>query len=440
MHKKIKLLIATTLVFGTVSCIIPADKFTLGSVTVQASEYSKASTGELSSLDLTWGGTNEIKLRESYSGDEVKLSEDTEYYVSISSISKFNVDAEARGSGYIAKVFTSSSKTEEGEDSGAEVKISSSYKNIYIRTYKSEEDYEEAYDNGDVSDCEKTYVIHVQKTSGVSETEEDREYAYLDGIHLSDGYVNFSKNQTSYNVNVDEDVDTLTIKATPDDEDDYVEVDGAAVYEDDDFEKTVKLDKGENTIEIYVEHSDGDDEEETTYTLNVYRGKAENSPYTTITNNSNYSILEESSQTNAWQRVNGKWKYIDGTGSAVKNQWWFDRNTGINYYLDADGNRTTGWFNNNNNWYYFDENGQMKTGWVNINKNWYFLNQSGAMKMGWLEDSTGNWYYLEGSGAMKTGWVENSDGKWYYMDSTGKMVRNTNFNGNSFGADGVLIQ
>ena len=41
------------------------------------------------------------------------------------------------------------------------------------------------------------------------------------------------------------------------------------MYKDDNFEKTISLDKGSNTININVEH----DKEDTTYTLNVYRGK-----------------------------------------------------------------------------------------------------------------------------------------------------------------------
>lgn len=268
------------------------------------------------------------------------------------------------------------------------------------------------------------------------------EEAYLDGIYLSDGDIDFSKEDTYYNIIVDKDVEKITVKAKPEDDDYIVEINGESVEEDDDYEKTISLDEGNNTINIYVE---SDDEDET-YTLNIYRGEkfyVSDSPNGTSTGKTNqiqdFIVRIEGSKFNAWNRVNGKWMYVDGTGAVLKNQWWFDKNTGINYHLDEDGYRTTGWFTDNNNWYYFNDNGEMQTGWVCLNKNWYYLNKSGVMKKGWLEDSAGNWYYLENSGTMKTGWVENSDGKWYYLDSTGKMIKNSTVNGYKMGSDGSLV-
>jgi len=434
MHKKIKHIIAASLVIGTVSGLLPANNFILGTTQACASTYEDASTGELSSLTVTWGSGNEFKLYDSYSGDEVDLTGKHDYYVLLKSDSAIQVNAEVKGSGYVVKEFTSSSKTENGEAVGADISIST-YKDIYLRTYKSEAAYKEAYANGNVSECEETYVIHVKKSTTTSETEQDREYAYLTNIHLSDGNIDFSKNQTSYDVNVDENVDQITVKATPEDDEDYVEINGGAVYKEDNFQKTISLDKGNNTIKVYVEK----DKEDATYTLNVYRGKVTSSPSTTTSNTQNFAIQSDVNSFNAWQRVDGKWRYIDGSGDVLKNQWWFDKNTGINYYLKEDGYRATGWLNNNNNWYYFNENGEMKTDWINVNKNWYYLNKSGVMKMGWLEDSTGNSYYLDNNGAMKIGWVENSDGKWYYLDSTGKMVKSATINGDTVGADGALV-
>lgn len=440
MHKKIKYIVATALVMASVSGFMPVNNLGLGNNIAYASTYDNAKDGQLKSLDLTWSnGKNKIKLLESYSSDdEVELSDDKEYYVNLKGINSFNVSAKVKGSGYVVKVFTSSSKSEKGEDTGIDVDINSNYKDIYLRIYKSEDAYDEAYDSGDVSDCEKTYIIHVRKSTSESETEQDREYAYLDGIYLSNGYIDFSKNKTSYDVNVDENINKLTVRVTPDDDDDYIEINGISVYEDDDFEKTINLDKGNNTIKIYVEHEEGDDEEDATYTLNVYRGKVTNSSNTS--NNQNITIQSNGSNFNTWKMVDGKWRYLDGTGEILKNQWWFDGKTGVNYYLKEDGYRATGWLYFGNNWYYFNENGEMQTGWVNINKNWYYLSKSGAMQMGWIEDSSGNWYYLNSSGAMQTGWVENSDGKWYYLDSTGKMTKDSAINEYKLGSDGALIQ
>lgn len=438
MNKKINHIIVSSIIIGTISGVVPANNFILGTTKAYAATYKDASTGELSSLAVSIGSNNEIKLSDTYTGDEISLTGQSDYYVQLKSGRVIQINAEVKGSGYVVKAFDSSSRTEKGEDVGEDIKIDSTYKDICLRTYKSEADYEKAYDNGDVTNCEKTYTLHVRKSVAVSEKEEDRDYAYFSNIHLSDGNISFSKKQTSYDVNVNEDVDKITVKATPEDDEDTVEINGNVIYKEDNFEKTISLDKGNNTINVYVENAD----EDTTYTLNVYRGKVSASSDTIGTTSSveNFPIQSEASSSNGWQRVDGKWRYRDGSGDVLKNQWWFDKNTGINYYLKENGDRATGWLNSNNNWYYFNENGEMKTGWINVNKNWYYLNMSGAMKMGWLEDSNENWYYLDGSGAMKTGWIENSDGKWYYLDSTGKMIKNSTINEVTVGADGAVVK
>lgn len=270
--------------------------------------------------------------------------------------------------------------------------------------------------------------------------DEDDDYydeANLSGIYLSDGSINFNQDQTEYKVYVKKDTSEITIKAKPENTDYLVDINDSSVDKDNDYKKTVKLKEDESVIEIKVQSNDDDK----TYTLNIYKtdqadlldkSKLDNQGQTFSINTSTESKF------NTWNRIDGKLKYVDGTGQVLKNMWWFDKTTGINYYLKEDGSRATGWFQNNNNWYYFNENGEMKTDWVCINGNWYYLNKSGAMKMGWLEDSNGNWYYLDGSGAMKTGWVNDANGKWYYMDATGKMIKDSTFNGYHLGADGAL--
>jgi glucan-binding YG repeat protein len=439
MHKKIKHIIAASLVIGTVSGVLPANNFILGTTEAYASTYKGASNGDLSSLTITRGNGNEIELRNSYTGNEISLTGQSDYYIELNGADGIDLSAAVKGSGYVVKVFTSAGKTEEGKDVGDYIKIDSTYTNIYLRTYKSEDDYKKASGDGDVTNCEQTYVIHIKKPVVSSTQEDDAEYAYLRSIYLSDGNIDFSKKDTSYNVNVNENVEEILVRATPEDDNDLVEINDSSLNKDSNYEKTVKLDKGNNTIKIYVESND----DKRTYTLNVYRGNATTSTVTstnTTSNTQNFTIQSDTNKLNTWQRVDGKWKYIDGTGEALKNKWWFDKNTGINYYLKEDGYRATGWLNSNNNWYYFNENGEMKTGWVSVDKNWYYLNKSGAMKMGWLEDSTGNWYYLDSSGAMKNGWIENSDGKWYYLDTTGKMIKNSTINEAKVGTDGAWIR
>ncbi len=433
MHKKIKHIIAVSLIIGTISGVLPADKFVLGSTEAYASTYRSASDGELNSLTITRSTGSEIELLDTYEGNETGLSGNKDYYMSLTGADGFYISAGVQGSGYVAKVFTSADKTAKGQDIEDYVNINSTYEDVYLRIYKSEDAYKEAYGNKDVTDCENTYIIHVKKpdSSEISSDDElDKDYAYLQSIYLSNGDIDFSKEQYSYNVSVNDNVKELLIRATPNNNDDAVEINGQSVEESDNFEKTISLDEGNNAIKIYVKSNDDDE----TYTLNVYRGSNSTSAASTsssqgstssASSNLNNAVTNDSNKFNSWQKVNGKWEYIDGTGVPLKNQWWFDSKTGKTYYLKADGTMATGWFYDGSNWFYLNEKGEIQTGWIQSGKNWYYLNERGVMQRGWLEDSSENWYYLDSSGAMKTGWLENSDGKWYYLDSTGKMTDNT---------------
>jgi len=443
MHKKIKHIIAVTFMITAISGVLPTNNFIFGNVAVHAATYNEANNGEISSLNLTRSTGSVIELRDSYSGNIIStLTGQSDYYAELTGADGFQISADVQGDGYVVKQFTSADKTAKGEDVGSSISVDSSYADIYLRTYKSENAYKAAYGDGDVTECENTYIIHVMKPDAASDEELDKNYANLGNIYLSNGNIDFSAKQYSYNVNVGDDVQEILVRATPQEDDDVVNINNSSVEQKDDYEKTIQLNKGNNTIEIDVK---GDEDDET-YTVNVYRGNAPASTTSTTgtstnttSDTQNFTTQSDTNKLNAWQRVDGKWKYIDGTGEALKNQWWFDKSTGINYYLKEDGYRAIGWLNNNSNWYYFNENGEMQTGWINVDKNWYYLNKSGAMEMGWLEDSAGNWYYLDSSGAMKTGWTENSDGKWYYLDSTGKMIKDSIISGYKVDNDGVLV-
>ncbi len=426
MHRKIKCLIAATLVIGAISGFLPENNLLSGSIRAYAATYKEASNGELNSLTLTRSTGSEIKFGDTYSSDDSSLTGKKDYYVELTGADGLQISASAQGDGYVVKQFTSGSKTEKGEDVGEYINVDSTYEDIYLRTYKSEAAYEDAYSNDDVTDCEKTYILHLKKPTVVSDEEAFAEHAYLESIYLSNGSINFSKDTTSYNVNVNDNVEEILVRATPEDDDYSVSINDYSVDKDKDYEQTIKLDKGNNTINIEVES----DDEKKTYTLNVYRGNSGTSTTSAtqsnaISENQTFETSSNVGKFNSWQRVNGKWQYIDGTGQPVKSRWWFDKNTGKNYYLKDDGYLATGWLNDNNNWYYLGESGEMQTGWICLDKNWYYLSKSGVMQMGWLEDASGNWYYLDSSGAMKTGWIEDSDGKWYYLDSTGKMIKDT---------------
>ncbi|MGF9964762.1 transglutaminase domain-containing protein [Bacillus rhizoplanae] len=117
-----------------------------------------------------------------------------------------------------------------------------------------------------------------------------------------------------------------------------------------------------------------------------------------------------------WIQKNGKWYFIDSSGS-MKIGWL--QNDGKWYFLNSSGAMKTGWIQNDGKWYFLDSSGAMKTGWLQNDGKWYFLDSSGAMKTGWLQND-GKWYFLDSSGAMKTGWIQNN-GKWYFLDSSGAM-------------------
>lgn len=101
---------------------------------------------------------------------------------------------------------------------------------------------------------------------------------------------------------------------------------------------------------------------------------------------------------------------------------------------------TTGWIKNTDNtWSFVNTDGTKKTGWYNDNGTWYMLNQDGIMVTGWFNDN-GTWYYLSESGAMKTGWFKDTDGRWYYLNESGAMLRNTTVDGYKLGDDGAWIR
>lgn len=187
--------------------------------------------------------------------------------------------------------------------------------------------------------------------------------------------------------------------------------------------------------------------------------------------------------------------YIDGSLKVLS--WMYNTETGVYYYLDAEGIMTTGWGEGYAEGYYFDPHGIMVTGWhylmasasevpdstVQSTTNlveasspmeeaeysgWYFFKSDGSMAVGW-EKINDSWYYfadedvegfckgqmvvgkvnLEGSqyyfdddtGKMKTGFVKD-DGEIYYYSAVGMLKKNSWIKSGSYryyaGADGKL--
>ncbi|WP_293983212.1 cadherin-like beta sandwich domain-containing protein [uncultured Clostridium sp.] len=425
MNKNIRHLIASVLVISAFSAIVPGGNFNLGTVEAQASTYKGAADGQLKSLYVYRSTGKEVQLYSNLAASkETELTSNTDYYIQLKGSDTVEIDAEVEGDDYVAKIFTSSDKDAKGYDPSeiGSIPIDSGSTKIYIRTYRSEDDYRDAWDDKNVKKCLKTYTLHIYKDTVSSDEEDSVEYPYLRSIYLSDGNIDFSRSKTSYNINVNEDVKNILVRAKPDDDDDLVEINGDSVDEDGDYEKEISLDKGKNTIEITVEN----DDETTTYTLVINRGGSisgssdENSESSDISTGSD-SILYNSGKSNVWVTENGKNMYIDGIGQPMKNKWWFDAASGNDYYFDENGYAKTGWTQINEKWYYFNNSGQMQKGWINDNGKWYFLNAAGTMVTGWYKDATGKWYYLNNDGSMKTGWLYDNE-NWYLLNNDGSMV------------------
>ena len=93
--------------------------------------------------------------------------------------------------------------------------------------------------------------------------------------------------------------------------------------------------------------------------------------------------------------MNGAWQYNDATGTSIKNSWFYDKNYGKNYYLQADANMATGWLSYNGKWFYLGTDGAMKTGWQSVSGTWYYLDSQGAM----VYNTTIDGYKLGANGA-----------------------------------------
>ena len=275
-------------------------------------------------------------------------------------------------------------------------------------------------------DLKTVYELEVIRGSEDAGEDFDEDDVYLDNITLSAGKIDFSSKVTEYTVYIKDPVRYLDIKAKPMDLDnDYVEIDGEDVEEEDDFENTVSLKEGKNKITIRVEN----DKKVKKYLLKIYNGveppKNEDDDEKSDNNNSsqetdNVNNTNNTNNTakykNQWVTTQGIWLYYGAEGQPLKNQWYNDASTGKSYFLNENGVMVTGWLLNNGKWYYLNEDGSRHSGWK-------FL--------------MGLWYYLGEDGVMKTGWFQDTDGKWYYFDEHGVMLRNTTIGGYKLGDSGA---
>ena len=444
MNKNVKRIVSMTLLLGTISTIVP-ENFIFRSVDASAATYDNAKNGNLKELNLYGEDGLKLKITKDgfYDKEISSLADTDEYYVLLDDDSDYiSIEAEIAGDGSnVVKAFNSNNKDENGYDikdgKKNNIRVGDSNQTIYLRTYRSESDYKYALKRERVNDCIKTYTIHVRKTKNTSKSESYKTSVYLKDLYLSDCDIDFSKKVTNYYINVDENMKEVLLRAVPNDSDSTVQLNEEDLLKEDNYEKTLKLEKGENVYKIVVEN----DDDILTYTLNIYRGKDKKYEDKQKENDSKLELGQtNNSSTNTWKKQDGKWQYIDGTGQPMKNKWWFDVNDGNNYYLDGDGYAATGWKAVNGKWYYFNEGGAMQTGWIKLSGKWYYLNKGGVMQTGWIKDSNNKWYYLSNDGAMMTGWIQDTDGNWYYMNDNGEMSQDTVIDGYKIDANGYWVQ
>lgn len=403
MNKKIRKIVAIALAVGTVSAVAPASNLNLLLGKASASENTEH---YLDSLKLVDGNGNKIKIYDDddytqlIDDDEVEKSET--YYVKTSS-NTLEVLTDGPSDRYV-RVFKSSESYSRAKEIGEDIRLDqdSEFTTLIIKVYGEEPHDDMKYGDNSDYDVLSTYKIKVQYVEGDSEnTSNTYDDIYLERLSIDGQMIELSDiEEDKYTFHVDQDTDKVTIRATPEDDDYDVSIDGEEAEYDDNYKVDVNLDKGANKFEIEIEN----DDEKRVYTLIINRG--------ITTSTTNTESINKKSQ---WVQVNGKWQYNDSNGNVAKNMWI------QNYFLDASGNRAVGWINYNGIWYYLGTDGIKKTGWQYINGNWYYLDTvQGMMLTGWMRDVT--------------------DGQYYYLNSDGTMAYNTTINGYRLGQSGAWIK
>lgn len=369
MNKSIKCLVTCVLAINTFSIIEPIEYINLTN-TVEASATVRGA--DLKDISL---GRGSIDFK--YSKTEYTLTLD-------SSVEELKIGAKPRESE--AQVEINGVKVYESDNYKREVKLDKGENKITIEVKNGSK--------------KKTYTLTVIR----GKVEEEKQI-YLNNISLNIGDIEFSKETTSYDIDIESRIREISIKAEPEDEDYYVEIDGVTVDKDDNYKRTISLNNETNEIKIKIQD---DDEHEKIYALNIKRiGVSASTNMQSSSTNSSGDLTTYT--TNQSQDTNKKALTIKG------------------WYLD------------NGKWYYLNENGQKQVGWKAIEGKWYYLDVNGMMGTGW-QSINGEWYYLDSSGAMKTGWLKNEDGKWYYLYDSGTMAKNTTIDGFRLNSSGAWIK
>lgn len=472
MNKNLKRTIAVALSLSALSAVTQMSNMNL----LSTKAYAASSSYRLTDIDLEDSSGNDITLYEDSDYDD-ELDDDstlrTTYYAKVSS-SKSKVKVNTYGGDGTVRIFkgTSSTAYEEGDS----ISISSGKTTLYINVYDDDTNED---DMSRTKNYERQYKVIVQRGSDDDDDDDENDDVFLDNISLSDGDISFSKRTNSYNIKVSSSVDEITVKAEPANEDDYtVRINGSKVYEDDNWKKTIDLDKGKNTITITVED---DDDNKRTYTLYVTRGTSSTTSdkiyldtlkvgstelkltedvkdynlsvkssvekiaifadpkdvdYTVTIDGSTVKSSDDYKKTVELEedKVNTfkvKVKNTSGTEQVytinigrgdvpaskypVINGSNANNNSNVNNNVSANRNK---WVQTGGLWQYYDGMGNaVKDTWVGN----YYLDSNSYMLANTWKYISNAWYYFNASGAKHTGWLLNG-GQWYYLNSDGRMV------------------
>lgn len=267
MNKKIKKIVAMTLIVSAFSSVVPAKYLNVFSNKVYAATTITAGDIDINSDEVLDLYTSSSCKSSDKLASSTTISEGTSYYTKASK-SRVNITLNGQDNNKV-RIYKGSKAYQNGRSITID---DGSTTTIEIRVYANDYDSYTTTEQRNSANYDR-YVIKVKDTSSSSSNDDDEsdnsDSAYLYDIVLDYGQINFSKKTMSYDVNVPIAIDEMRIKAKPDDNDYDVTIDGHSVDEEDKWAETVSLDKGENIIKIEVE--DNDDNKKI-YTLHVYRG------------------------------------------------------------------------------------------------------------------------------------------------------------------------
>lgn len=370
MNKNLKRIVAMAVAVGTISAAAPAANINF--LTTKAYASTTNDTDKLSSLKLETSSGNSIKLYSDndYASDNKVDSSDVDdgetYYAKTSS-NTIKIDVDGPSNKYV-KVFKGTSDSTKGKSITSDISLSSGTTTLTVRVYSSAPDSDVRYD--DDSDVVSEYVLKVKCTG--SDSSDSYDDIYLDKLSINGESISLSNSKTTYTYNVSNDVDSVPIKAVPEDDSYTVTIDGHEVDDGDNYKRTVDLDNGENSIKVEIQDEDDNDR---VYTLKITRASSSSNSTSSTANNttaaatttanstpSTATTVSPSSKVQQWVQVNGGWQYYDSLGQILKSQWFFDKGYQKWYYLGSDGMMiANGWVLTGGKYYYLGADGAMVT-------------------------------------------------------------------------------